>query len=80
MGGFLSAPRPTAASPNIKFIPKLTGMTFVFGLAAVGLGALKNPPMDRSSLKKILGLVTKKPAGRPKGLREAGSEHTCGVR
>ncbi len=30
MGGFFSAPRPTAASPNIKVIPKLIGMTFFF--------------------------------------------------
>ncbi len=30
MGGFFSAPRPTAASPNIKVIPKFIGMTFFF--------------------------------------------------
>ena len=49
------------AKKKKKVIPINFGMTFMFGLAAVGLGALKNPPMDRSSLKKILGLVTKNP-------------------
>jgi len=33
MGGFFSAPKPTAASPNIKVIPKLTGMTFLISLS-----------------------------------------------
>ncbi len=38
MGGFFSAPRPTAASPNTKVIPKLIGMTFCFFCVRVSEG------------------------------------------